>query len=151
VLDFSLRNIAEAASRDQRVASARDRLEERLRELAAAVRPRTEYSVVHGELGLDHVLVDRDGNPVLIEIEELLYFDVEWEHVFLRIRLGDDYPRLAVDGLDEDRLSLYLLAQHLWLTSGPLRLLDGDFPDRAFMRRIAEYNLNQALTLVSTV
>ena len=103
--------------------------------------------VVHGELGLDHVLVDRDGAPVLIDIENLMYFDVEWEHVFLRIRLGADYPRLAVDGLDEARLALYLLTQRLSLTAGPLRLLDSDFPQRDFMRSIAEVNLTAALAL----
>jgi aminoglycoside phosphotransferase (APT) family kinase protein len=139
-----------ASSRDRRIADAHGRLEERLRELAAAVRPRAEYSVVHGELGLDHVLVDRDGNPVVIDFEELLYFDVEWEHVFLRLRHSEDqYRRLAVEDLDEDRLALYKLTQHLSLTAGPLRLLDGDFPDRAFMQGIAEHHLNQALALVS--
>lgn len=103
---------------------------------------------MHGELGPDHVLVDADGDPVVIDIEGLMYFDVEWEHVFLRIRLHDDYRPLAVDGLDEDRLALYMLAQRLSLTAGPLRLLDGDFPDRAFMAGIAEHNLNMALELV---
>jgi hypothetical protein len=148
VLDRALRDLAEVASRDPRIAGARDRLEERLRGLAAAVRPRAEYVVVHGELGLDHVLVDADGNPALIDIEGLMYFDVEWEHVFLRIRLHDAYRPLGVDGLDSDRLAFYLLAQRLSLTAGPLRLLDGDFPDRAFMADVAEYNLKQALELV---
>jgi hypothetical protein len=36
-------------------------------QLAAEVRLRAEYPVVHGELGLDHVLVDADGSPVLID------------------------------------------------------------------------------------
>jgi aminoglycoside phosphotransferase (APT) family kinase protein len=150
VLERALRDLAEAASRDPRIAAARDRLEERLTDLAAAVRPRAEYVVVHGELGPDHVLVDADGNPVMIDIEGSMYFDVEWEHVFLRIRLGDAYRALAlaVDDLDEDRLALYMLAQRLSLTAGPLRLLDGDFPDRAFMAGIAEYNLKEALKLV---
>ncbi|MER7479111.1 phosphotransferase [Streptomyces sp. NPDC126510] len=149
-LDFGLYCLAEAASRDKRIAGARDRLEERLRELAAAVRPRAEYAVVHGELGLDHVLVDRDGNPVLIDIEDLMYFDVEWEHVFLRLRHPDGHARrLAVPGLDEERLALYTLVQRLSLTAGPLRLLEGDFPDRAFMRAIAEHHGNEALALVS--
>ncbi|UCM92004.1 phosphotransferase family protein [Streptomyces marincola] len=148
VLDRALRDLAEAASRDPRIAGARDRLEERLLGLAAAVRPRTEYAVVHGELGPDHVLVDTEGNPVAIDIEGLMYFDVEWEHVFLRIRLHDAYRPLEVEGLDEDRLALYMLAQRLSLTAGPLRLLDGDFPDRAVMAGIAEYNLKQALELV---
>ncbi|MGW4562911.1 phosphotransferase family protein [Streptomyces sp. NPDC004561] len=148
VLDRALRDLAEAASRDPRIAGARDRLEERLLDLAAAVRPRAEYAVVHGELGPDHVLVDAGGNPVLIDIEGTMYFDVEWEHVFLRIRLHDAYRPPAEDGLDEDRLALYTLAQRLSLTAGPLRLLDGDFPDRTFMAGIAEHNLRKTLELV---
>ncbi|MDI5968817.1 phosphotransferase [Streptomyces sp. SL13] len=148
-LAFALRCLAEATARDHRIAGARVPLEERLRQLAAAVRPRAEYSVVHGELGLDHVMVDRYGQPVVIDIENLLYFDVEWEHVFLRLRHTDgQYQQLAVDGLDEDRLALYKLTQHLSLTAGPLRLLDGDFPARAFMRGVAEHHLNEALAMV---
>lgn len=146
-LDFALRCLAEAAARDHRIAGAQDRLADRLRTLAAAVRPRAEYAVVHGELGPDHVMVDADGRPVLIDIEDLMYFDVEWEHVFLCLRFGDDYARLAVDGLDPDRNALYLLTQRLSLTAGPLRLLDGDFPRREGMQRIAEHNLRQALLL----
>lgn len=148
VLDRALRDLAEAAARDPRIADARDRLEERLLGLAAAVRPRAEYAVVHGELGPDHVLVDAEGNPVAIDIEGSMYFDVEWEHVFLRIRLDDAYRPLAVDGLDQDRLALYTLAQRLSLTAGPLRLLDGGFPDRAAMAGIAEHNLKKALDLI---
>jgi hypothetical protein len=147
VLDLAERCLAEAAARDPRIAAARDRLDRRLHELAGAVRPRAEYSVVHGELGMDHVLIDRDRHPVLIDIENLMYFDVEWEHVFLRIRLGAAYQLVATGGLDEARLAFYLLAQRLSLTAGPLRLLDGDFPDRVFMRAIAEHNLNEALAL----
>jgi len=148
VLTRALRDLAEAAARDPRIANARHRLEERLRALAAAVRPRTEYAVVHGELGPGHVLVDAAGRPVVIDIEGLMYFDVEWEHVHLRIRLHEHYRPLAVAGLDEDRLALYHLAQRLSLTAGPLRLLDSDFPDRSFMAGIAEHNLCQALDLV---
>ena len=33
------------------------------------------------------------------------------------------------------------------LVAGPLRLLDGDYPDREPMLRIAEYNTQQVLTL----
>ncbi len=111
--------------------------------------PRAEYSVVHGELGMDHVMVDRDGHPLVIDIEDLLYFDVEWEHVFLRLRhTPGQYQRLMVDGLDEDRVALYRLTQHLSLTAGRLRLLDGDYADRVFMRGVAEHHLNAALALV---
>lgn len=150
VLERARRDLAEVASRDPRIAAAREHLEERLLALAAAVRPRSQYAVVHGELGPDHVLVDPDGSPVVIDIEGTMYFDVEWEHVFLQIRLHDAYEPLAADGLDEDRLALYMLAQRLSLTAGPLRLLDGDFPDRSFMAGIAEHNLKQALELIGT-
>jgi Phosphotransferase enzyme family len=149
VLALGLRCVAEAAQRDRRVADNRERLTDRLRELAAQVQPRAEYSVVHGELGLDHVLVDADGNPVIIDIEDLMYFDVEWEHVHMQVRLDRDWARtVGVDDLDPDRLALFMLAQRLFLVAGPMRLLDGDFPDRAFMRGIIEHNLNEALALL---
>lgn len=148
VREHALRDLAEAAARDPRIAAARARLEDRLLGLAAAVRPRAEYAFVHGELGPDHVLVDPDGQPVLIDIEGSMYFDVEWEHVFLRIRLGDAYRPPRAGDLDEDRLALYTLAQRLSLTAGPLRLLDGDFPHRAAMAGIAEHNLTRTLALL---
>lgn len=149
VLDRALRDLAEAAGREPRLGAAGNRLEARLRELRARVRPRAEYRLVHGELGPDHVLVDPAGRAVLIDIEDLMYFDAEWEHVFLRIRFQEHYPALLrpEHALDPARLDLYRLAEHLSLVAGPLRLLDGDFPDREFMRRIAEHHLGEALTL----
>ena len=41
-----------------------------------------------------------------------------------------------------------MLAQRLFLVAGPMRLLDSDFPDLAFMRSIIEHNLNEALSLL---
>ncbi|WP_369248962.1 hypothetical protein [Streptomyces sp. R41] len=48
-------------------------------------------------------------------------------------------------GSKKDRLRLYRLAMHLSLVSGPLRLLDGDFPQPGPMRGIAEYNIQQTV------
>lgn len=149
VMELSLRNLDEAAARDQRIAQARDRLEKRLRELEAAVTPRPDYSIVHGELGLEHVLLDRRAEPVVIDIENLMYFDAEWEHAHLRVRLNDRYPLVEAPGLDPVRNDLYMLAQRLFLTAGPMRLLEGDFPDRAFMEEIIEWNLTCALAIVA--
>lgn len=151
VLDRALRDLEEAAGRDGRIAAAGTALRDRLRELTDRVSPRAEYGLIHGELGPDHVLVDGDGHPVLIDIEGLMYFDVEWEHVFLRLRFGDWYTALARPGLDPQRMDLYMLAMRLSLVAGPLRLLDGDFPDRAFMQGIAEHNLEEALALLPLV
>ena len=148
VLDRALDDLAEAASRDTRIASARHHLEDMLRGLASGVRPRSEYGLIHGELGPDHVLVNRLGQPVLIDIEGLMFFDVEWEHAFLRIRFGEHYQRLNRGGLDEQRLAFYTLAMRLSLVAGPLRLLDGNFPGREAMMEIAEHNLQQALAFL---
>ncbi|CAN3979961.1 aminoglycoside phosphotransferase family protein [Kitasatospora purpeofusca] len=150
VLDRALDDLAEAAGRDDRIAAAWGCLADGLHARAVAVAPRGGgYGPVHGELGPDHVLVDAAGEPVLIDIEGLMHFDVEWEHVILRIRFGDHYPSLGgTEGLDRHRLDLYGLTIRLSLVAGPLRLLDGDFPHRAVMREIAEYNLTAALALV---
>ncbi|MFF6786035.1 phosphotransferase [Streptomyces sp. NPDC012510] len=152
VRDRALRDIEEAAGRDSRIAEAREALDEQIHRLASAARPRRHHTLIHGELGPDHVLVGAGGEPVLIDIEGLMYFDPEWEHVFLEIRFGPHYDALragrAGSGLDEDRLRLYRLAMNLSLVAGPLRLLDGDFPDPAFMRAIAEHAVQRSLTLL---
>ncbi|MEU1231160.1 phosphotransferase [Streptomyces sp. NPDC005828] len=148
VLDRALRDLHEAAGRGGGIAAAADALHDRLHELAARVGPRTEYGLIHGELGPDHVLVDGDGRPVLIDIEGLMHFDIEWEHVFLRLRFGEHYAALSRQGLDPQRIDLYELAMRLSLVAGPLRLLDGDFPDRALMQEIAEHNAEEALALL---
>jgi hypothetical protein len=145
VLDRALANLAEGAARDERLGGVRDGLEQELRELAAAIRPRSDYRLIHGELGPEHVLVDGRGRPVIIDIEGLMYFDVEWEHVFLRLRYQEDYRFLHLDGMDPGRLRLYALAMHLSLVAGPLRLLDGDYPEREGMLSIVEYNLRRVL------
>jgi hypothetical protein len=68
--------------------------------------------------------------------------------VFLQLRFGRSYDVLHRSGLDQDRLKLYSLAMHLSLVAGPLRLLDGDYPDRQLMLDISEYNLQQVLLLL---
>jgi hypothetical protein len=149
VLARALADLADAAERVPQVAGERARLADTLHERAARIGPRPGHSLIHGELGPDHVLTDGDGRPVLIDIEGLMYFDPEWEHVFLRLRFGEHYRFLREPGLDPDRLALYRLALHLSLIAGPLRLLDGDFPDREPMLQIVAYNIGQALSLLA--
>ena len=150
VVERALSDLDELPARDPRAAAAHAQLADAVRVLAAQVRPRTEpLTLIHGELGPDHVRVTPDGDLALIDIEGLMYFDAEWEHVFLRLRFGPHYDPLRTEGLDEDRLRLYRLATHLSLVAGPLRLLDvGDFHDPDFMRGIAEHHLQQALSIV---
>lgn len=145
VLDRALAEVADIAARDPRAAHGRARLEDGLHALASRVRPRSTFGLLHSELGPDHVIVDAQGCPVLIDIEGLMYFDVEWEHVFVRLRFGEHYERLRRDALDEDRLRLYQLAMHLDLVAGPLRIADTDHPRRAWFLEVAESHLRRAL------
>jgi hypothetical protein len=145
VLERALRHLARAADRVPAVASVRPQLDETLRALAASVRPRHEYALIHGELGPDHVSIDDRGQPVVVDIEGAMYFDVEWEHAFLRLRFGRHYGSLRVSGLDERRMSLYTLALDLSLIEGPLRLLDGDYPERELMLAIAAAAVDRVL------
>jgi hypothetical protein len=148
VRDRALDHVAQAARRLPRIADVQGRLAEMVSRLAAQVGPRAEHGLIHGELGPDHVLVDELGHPVIIDIEGAMFFDVEWEHAFLELRFHQDYRALRAADLDEDRLRLYRLALHLSLVAGPLRLIDGDFPDPDFMRAIIDWNAEQALAFL---
>ena len=148
VLERALGHLAEAADRLPRIGAVRGELEQKLSEFADAIAPRREYGLIHGELGPDHVLVDAVGRPVLIDIEGLMHFDVEWEHVFLEMRFKGNYELLRAERLDDRRLRLYRLAEHLSLIAGPLRLADSDFPERDFMVEIAMVHADHALRYV---
>jgi Phosphotransferase enzyme family len=148
LLERAVAHLDDAAAQIGRVAAARSDLAEVVHTLAAQVPARTEHRLIHGELGPDHVLIRADGQPVVIDIEGVMFFDVEWEHVFLALRFGDSYRWLKADGLDETRLRFYALAMHLSLIAGPLRLLAGDYPDREPFLRIIEYNTARALSFL---
>ncbi|WP_213455817.1 phosphotransferase [Rhizomonospora bruguierae] len=148
ILERALRQLGEAARRVERIHAVRERVVDTLHALADDIQPRDRYGLVHGELGPDHVLIDAaTQEPVLIDLDGVLFFDVEWEHAFLELRFGDHYPTLRLPGLDEARLRLYRLAQAVSLVAGPLQLLDGDFPDRAFMLQVVEWNIARVLGL----
>lgn len=146
VLRRALLHLDAAADRVTRLARARTAIADTLAARRAAILPRAEYGLVHGELGPDHVLLDADGRPVLIDLEGLTFFDVEWEHAFLRIRFkAAPYRLLGLAAPDEARVSLYLLAQRISLIEGPLRIADTDYPDRQWMLDLAEYQVGRIL------
>jgi hypothetical protein len=144
-LDHALAQLREIAGYDQRAAGAQGRLEEMLHSLTEPIEPRTTAALVHGELGPDHVLLDHDGEPVLIDIEGAKYFDVETEHVWMRMRFGGHYAKLPQGALDEDRLRFYQLCMHLDLVAGPLLIAGTSHPDREWFRDTAEHHLQRAL------
>jgi Phosphotransferase enzyme family len=145
MLDRALAQLSEIAGRDEHAAAAQRRIEDTLHSLAEPIVQRDTVALVHGEIGPDHVLLDSDGEPVLIDIEGTMYFDVEVEHVWLRMRFGDHYANLSQDGLDADRLRLYQLCMHLDLVAGPLRIAGTSHPQREWFKGIAEHHLQRAM------
>ena len=145
MLGRALAQLQEIAGRDQRAADAHGRLGETLHTLAEPIEPRAATALVHGELGPDHVLLDRRGDPVLIDIEGTMYFDAEVEHTWTRMRFGVHYAKLRPAGLDEDRLRFYQLCMHLDLVAGPLRIAGTSHPEREWFRGLAEYHLQRVL------
>jgi len=145
MLHRALAQVTEIAGRDRRAAGAQHRLEHTLHALAEPIQPRAAAALVHGELGPDHVLLDRRGEPVLIDIEGAMYFDVEAEHVWMRLRFGGHYAKLSRGGLDEDRLRFYQLCMHLALVAGPLRIAGTSHPEREWFRSLAEHHLQRVL------
>lgn len=147
ILRRAMRHLDAAADRVGRLARARTAIAEMLAaRRAAIIHSRAEYGLVHGELGPDHVLLDGGGQPVLIDIEGLTFFDVEWEHAFLRLRFKPpQYRQLLLPAPDEARVSFYLLAQRISLIEGPLRIADTDYPDRQWMLDLADYQVGRVL------
>lgn len=147
ILDRALADVDEAAERDDRMRAGRSALIETLQGMASRVTAPARVGLIHGELGPDHVLVRPDGAPVLIDIEGVAYFDIEWEHVFVRMRFGRHYEALSRDDLDQDRMRLFQLAMHVSLVAGPLRIGAGDHPQAAWFRDLAAHHAGLALTM----
>jgi hypothetical protein len=137
-LSFAARHLAAVARHE-------DRLGAKLDELYAAIKPRSVHGFIHGELGPDHVLVNERLEPILIDIEGAMFFDVEHEHSFMQLRFGERYRMLERPGLDPDRMRFYMLHHHLSVTAGGIKLLQRGFPDRKFAASIARYNARCAL------
>jgi len=152
VLDQALRHLSLVIDEVPELKAAEDRITARLGELFARIVPRRDYSLIHGELGGDHVMIDSTGQPVIIDIEGLMFFDVEWEHEFTSMRLGPAYADLGFSlPLDPHRTALYALARSLSLVEGPLRISKGDFPNRDFMLGIARSHTAKVLRLCEGV
>jgi hypothetical protein len=143
ILRRALRHLDLAAAMEPDLAAVRAELAGLVLARRQAIQPRRQYCLVHGELGPDHVLLDRAGSPVLIDIEGLTYFDAEWEHAFLRLRFGPDYPRLTPPPVDENRVAFYDLAQRISLVEGPLRIAATDYPEREWMLNCARWHTDR--------
>lgn len=103
--------------------------------------------MIHGEVIGDHILVGSDCEPVLIDTEQIRYFDIEWEHAFLQILQEPHYTHLRREDLDPDRIAFYKLCLHMSYVAGPLTLLDNGHPAREFIEGIINAHVLALLKL----
>lgn len=101
---------------------------EKLRELTRGLQKRQEYTFIHGELGPNHVMVDKYDNAYLIDIEGGKYCDLEEEASFLKIRFGKLFENLD-NGLDPKRMEFYHIGHCLNNLSGAIQLKLKDYYD----------------------
>lgn len=125
-----------------------NKLLEKLQELESRITYRNRYGFTHGELGPDHFIVNNKLVPYVIDIEGAEFFDIEYEHSFLRIRFGDHYHFFDNDTLDPYRMLFYQYYHHISLTAGFLKLLHRGFPNQQFAESVIKHQSENALSFI---
>lgn len=114
--------------------------------LYAKIEERKEYSLIHFELGPNHVMVDKQGRTYLIDFEGMKYFDLEYEYSFLKLRYGKYYPYLKSMFVDDNRMKYYLLHHHIMAVEGAHKLMTQDYYDLEDVKGMIKYNYEAILT-----
>lgn len=114
------------------------RVWDKLQELSKNMEKRQAYTFIHGELGPNHVLVDKCDNAYLIDIEGGKYCDLEEEASFLNIRFGTLLHDLETD-LDSDRMEFYHIGHCLNNLSGAIQLKLKDYYDMDDINGMIQY------------
>lgn len=120
VLPLCLKSIAENSEYLQSHDAERKeffiKVEARAKSLAEILPAWSSYTFIHGELGPNHVMVDKDDTAYLIDIEGAKYCDVEEENSFLNFRFERRLKGVS-DPVDADRMLFY----HVFHCFGNLR------------------------------
>lgn len=144
--DRTMRELNTLAATDPNVRRERERIAARVGELREEITPRSEFTLVHGELP-HHILVrDHDREVYLVDIEDVRFFDIEVDHVQFKLWWSEtDYGILARDDLDPARMAFYTFSWHVSCAYAGSGLLKGEFPDQRLALDIYEYNVHKAL------
>jgi hypothetical protein len=120
-----------------------------LEKFMSRLKAREEFSLIHNELGPEHVLINKNHDVFLIDLEGLLYADIELEHAYLKFRFEEGYNYLKRSDLDYDRLIFYKLYLHISHLYGHLKLLyDIDYQGNAPLKDIIDFNSKKILRLL---
>lgn len=149
-LDAALVELDATSETEPFIAKHRQRIQDALTELRAAIKPREGYRLLHGELDPSHILVrDKDHRVYLVDIEGVAFGDVEGEHTFLRWRFSpDDYCHLMRDDLDPARMDYYKLLMHVSHVYAGSRLLMREHPAKELAQQILSGNMSELRRLL---
>ena len=132
LIEFELEDIHQNSmylqKNDNQYADVYVQVEAKARECAQNLESRNEYTFIHGELGPNHVIVDKDNNAYLIDIEGAKFYDVEEELSFLDMRFNKRLKKVA-DIVDEQRLYFYYIGHCLGTLRGAVELKQKGYYD----------------------
>lgn len=121
-------------------------VETKATEYAGKLKKRKEYTFIHSELGPNHVIVDKDDNAYLIDIEGAKFYDVEEELSFLDIRF-DKMLKTADDVVDEQRMFFYHMGHCLGNLQGAVELKQRGYCDLDELNGMIEFFHKQVIEI----
>jgi hypothetical protein len=123
----------------------------RLANLHAQMLTRSEFTLIHGELGPDeHFMIDSQGEIILLDIDGCEFGDLEREYAYLKLRFDNYSTCFNRQDLDPIRMQFYGLCLHIFAAYGHYQLLAGGYPgaDADELREIYQSNALQVVRLV---
>ena len=121
-------------------------VEAKAKQYANTLKKRKEYTFIHSELGPNHVIVDKDDNAYLIDIEGAKFYDIEEELSFLDIRF-DKMLATTEDVVDEQRMNFYYIGHCLGNLQGAIELKKQDYYDMDELNGMIEFFHKQVIEI----
>lgn len=106
--------------------------------LAENIQKRNEYTFIHAELGPNHVMVDKNNNAYLIDIEGAKYCDVEEENSFLKMRFNME-SACIFHGADHKRMMFYHIGHCFGNLRGAITLKQKGYYDMEDVSGMIEF------------
>lgn len=132
---------------DNQYADVYVQVEAKARECVHKLESRNEYTFIHGELGPNHVIVDKDNNAYLIDIEGAKFYDVEEKLSFLDMRFNKRLKKVA-DIVDEQRMYFYYIGHCLGNLRGAVELKQKDYYDMDDVNGMIDFFHNQVAKII---
>lgn len=151
IISFELEDIRQNSDYlqkyDKEYADLYIQVEAKAMECAGKLEKRKEYTFIHGELGPNHVIVDKDNNAYLIDIEGAKFCDVEEELSFLNIRF-DKMLKKAKNTVDEQRMYFYYMGHCLGNLQGAVELKQQGYYDMDDLNGMIQFFHEQVAEIV---